>query len=284
MPHTPGWTDPYLWPAEGGAPSDVLRNRYGIRDPDQLAAREYRETTLRSIEIEQGRADIPATGDAAEWRAIHRHLFSNVYDWAGQFRTVRLYKGEFEFASPSYFEDYLAEVSAEIREIDWAALDQNQFIDRAARTHMLLNFIHPFREGNGRSEKLFLDRQISGARWELDYSHVDTEEWNWAGMWSRDTHGRKPTDHRVLIGVFRRITVPRADPATPTMLDPTNYRDLAIILGNIRAQTAGTHIGDAIDAAGLTGALGSDLPPTTGAPTTHGTPTPPNAPEIELDA
>ncbi|WP_280311155.1 Fic/DOC family protein [Nocardia abscessus] len=194
MPDTPEWTDPYLWPAEDGVHSDVLRNRYGLRDPEQLALREYRETALRSIEIKQGRADIPATGDAAEWCAIHRHLFSNVYDWAGQFRTVRLFKGEnFEFASPSMLEDYLTEVSAEIRETDWSALNLNQFIDRAARTHMLLNFAHPFREGNGRSEKLFLDRQISSARYELDYSQVDMKDWNWAGMWSRDTGGRKPT-------------------------------------------------------------------------------------------
>ncbi|MEU2043687.1 Fic/DOC family protein [Nocardia niwae] len=284
MPPNPEWTDPYLWPAEDGAHSEVLRNRYGIRDPEQLAAREYRETTLRSIEIEQGRADIPATSDAAEWRAIHRHLFANVYDWAGQFRTVRLYKGELEFASPSNFDDYLAEVSAEIREVDWASLNQNQFIDRAARTHMLLNFIHPFREGNGRSEKLFLDRQISDAQWELDYSRVEAKEWNWAGMWSRDTNGRRPTDHRVLLGVFRRITVPRADLVTPRALDPTNYRDLDIILGNIRAQTAGAHIGDAIEAAGLTSSRASDLPPTTSASPTRDTITAQNAPDVELDA
>ncbi|MBF6341624.1 Fic family protein [Nocardia abscessus] len=216
MPDTPEWADPYLWPAEDGVRSDVLRNRYGIRDPEQLAAREYRETALRSIEIEQGRADIPATGDAAEWCAIHRHLFSNIYDWAGEFRTVRLFKGEnFEFASPSVLEDYLTEASAEIREIDWPGLDLDQFVDRAARSHMLLNFAHPFREGNGRSEKLFLDRQVVSGRYELDYSQVTTKEWNWAGMWSRDTGGRKPTDHRVLLGVFRRITSRAPTPPRP---------------------------------------------------------------------
>ncbi|MGY2119537.1 Fic/DOC family protein [Nocardia gipuzkoensis] len=284
MPDTPEWTDPYLWPAEDGVPSDVLRNRYGLRDPEQLALREYRETALRSIEIEQGRADIPATGDAAEWCAIHRHLFSNVYDWAGQLRTVRLFKGEnFEFASPSMLEDYLAEVSAEIREIDWSVLNLNQFIDRAARTHMLLNFAHPFREGNGRSEKLFLDRQISSARYELDYSQVDTKDWNWAGMWSRDTSGRKPTDHRVLLGIFRRITVPRTDPTAPAVLDPTNHRDLNIILANIRTQTTGTHIGEAIDAAGLTGGLQSSLHPAADAPTTHDARVSQNSPDVGLD-
>ncbi|MEU5764037.1 Fic family protein [Nocardia sp. NPDC047648] len=283
MPHNPEWTDPYLWPAEDGEHSDVLRNRYGIRDPDQLALREYRETALRWIEIEQGRADIPATGDAAEWRAIHRHLFSNVYDWAGQFRTVRLYKGELEFANPSDIEDYLVEATAEIGEIDWSALDQNQFIDRAARAHMLLNFTHPFREGNGRSGKLFLERQIAAAQWALDYSLVETEEWNWASMWSRDTDGRKPTDHRVLLGVFRRITIPRADPTAPAVLDPTNHRDLAIILDNIRTQTTGAHIGDAIDAAGLTHGPHSGLQPTTDASTTHGTAVSQNAPDVSLD-
>ncbi|WP_051407333.1 Fic family protein [Nocardia sp. CNY236] len=257
MSEPPQWRDPYLWPA----PHDtVLRNRYGLKDPDQLKRREYRETLLRETEIRQGRADIPTTGTAEEWRAIHLHLFSNVYPWAGEYRTVRLFKSGLEFAAPSGLEQILADTTGEISQIDWSALDLNGFIDRAARAHMLLNYAHPFREGNGRSEKIFLDRQIASARYELDYTQVTTHEWNTAAVWSlsHKSHGQKPTDHRDLLGVFRRITVPRSNPsATEKPLDPTIHRDLNTILATIREQVSGSSIGDAIDAAGLTKSIQS---------------------------
>ncbi|MEU2102315.1 hypothetical protein [Nocardia sp. NPDC019255] len=118
----------------------------------------------------------------------------------------------------------------------------------------------------------------------MDYSLVETGEWNWAGMWSRDTGGRKPTSHRVLLGVFRRITIPRADPTAPAVLNPTNHRDLAIILDNIRTQTTGAHIGDAIDAAGLTHSPRSGVQTTAGASTTYGAAVSQNAPDVSLDA
>ncbi|MFD8249731.1 hypothetical protein [Nocardia sp. NPDC059691] len=69
----------YLWPSDAG--EMMLRNRYGLHNEAELARREHRETTKRELEIRTGKVDIPVTGDLAEWRAIHAHLFGNVYDW-----------------------------------------------------------------------------------------------------------------------------------------------------------------------------------------------------------
>jgi len=81
--------DSYFWEPGG----TVLRNLYGVRDGAVLARQEYRETYLRQVAIELGRVEIPRTYDAEHVRAIHRELFGNVYEWAGEYRTVGIAKG-----------------------------------------------------------------------------------------------------------------------------------------------------------------------------------------------
>ncbi|MEW1734384.1 hypothetical protein AB0346_00340 [Nocardia beijingensis] len=81
-----------------------------------------------------------------------------------------------------------------------------------------------------------------------------------------------------MLGVFLRITIPRADPTAPAVLDPTIHRDLAII----RTQTTGAHIGDAIDAAGLTHGPRYGVQPSTDASTTHSAAVSQSAPEVGL--
>ncbi|HLV56391.1 MAG TPA: cell filamentation protein Fic, partial [Actinotalea caeni] len=84
-----------IWESYFYPPPDdrTLRNLFDERDPQVLARLEYVETTERQRELMAGEVAIAQTYDAAHVRAIHRHLFQDVYEWAGQYRTVNMAKG-----------------------------------------------------------------------------------------------------------------------------------------------------------------------------------------------
>ncbi|MEW1734368.1 Fic family protein [Nocardia beijingensis] len=252
----------YLWPSDTG--EMMLRNRYGLHNEAELARREHRETAKRELEIRSGKVDIPVTGDLTEWRAIHAHLFGNVYDWAGQLRTVGMSKSGRDFLHPLHFDSFLPATLADLRAVPWAQLDRFRFVEYISYNYMRLNWAHPFREGNGRALGIFLDRQIADARYALDYSRLgeDPSEWNHAAWSACPEKYGAPTDYRPLLRIFSRITVARSATSTPT-LDPTDPHHLETILATIRHTAQGHETGDAIAAAGLTGSdiAAATLPP-----------------------
>jgi cell filamentation protein len=164
--------DPYAYPG-----SEVLRNKPGFRDARQLQDFEYRRTVQRGLElIEQ-----PVRGrfDLEHLKAIHRHLFQDVYDWAGQVRTVGMTKGASTFALPGMIEGYGRQVfDAIARDNHLEGLDKQAFVERLAHHFSEINALHPFREGNGRSTRVFLAQLAREAGYELDYSKVDASTWN----------------------------------------------------------------------------------------------------------
>jgi cell filamentation protein len=215
---SPQW-QAYLWPSDDPG-ATMLRNKFGTHNRDELQDLEYTMTAMRQDEIENGLVDIERTGDAAEWRAIHRHLFQDVYDWAGELRTIDLNKTGEPFLAERHLDIYLHTALSEIRAVDWADLDRDTFIDAATAAYMKLNFAHPFREGNGRSSRVFFDRLTSDARFELDYSRIEPQRWNEANRATMNMQYRIPTDHSPLVPMFDAITIDReeadqdADPDT----------------------------------------------------------------------
>ncbi len=241
----------YLWPSNAGPGEVMLVNLYGLHDPEELARREYSETALRALELQLGKVEIPSTGDLAEWQAVHSHLFGNVYSWAGELRTVSFtrHDGHY-FLHPQHFAEVIPQVFDAVADLDWADMTRYQFADNAARLYTLLNWVHPFREGNGRSTRLFLDRQIAAAPYMLDYTRVGAQRWETAAMASRPTKYTWPTNHRPVLAVFNEIASRRD--RSPTELDPLDPLDLQQIIDNARQSvTSGHATGAAIDAAGL---------------------------------
>lgn len=117
----------------------MLRNLYGERDGDVLAAREYVETSKQQFDIERGAVKIPRTYDAEHLRAIHKQLFGNVYEWAGEYRTVGMVKNGTPFAHPNDIPRYLADAGRIIRGADWSRMDRDQFASAAASTYAYIN-------------------------------------------------------------------------------------------------------------------------------------------------
>lgn len=147
------FADPYIDPATG-----ILRNLVGARTPAELEEREYVLTWARRVELEE----TPITGayDFKRLCETHRRLFQDIYDWAGKPRAVEISKGGSQFLVSSYIN------SAAGQTFDWLAdsgllapnVDDDHFIAAAADLLEKLNYIHPFREGNGRSGRAFLDQ------------------------------------------------------------------------------------------------------------------------------
>lgn len=139
--------DPYCWPG-----TTVLRNRAGLRDQTALDAFELDMTTQRASEaLPPGRLGV------RHYMAVHRHLFGDVYLWAGRRRTVRISKDSSAFAYPENIDREMAHLFGWLRERHHLrGLSTADFARDAAHFLAELNAIHPFREGNGRTSLAFL--------------------------------------------------------------------------------------------------------------------------------
>lgn len=159
--------DPYCYPG-----TDVLRNKLDLRDAEALEAFETEITAARAAEaLPGGRLSV------THYRAIHRHLFQDVYAWAGQLRTVRIAKGGNAFCFPEYIAPEMDKLFAKLRNDRWLrGLDIDRFAEGAANFLAILNHIHPFREGNGRTQLSFLAILADQAGHELDFDRLDPDE------------------------------------------------------------------------------------------------------------
>ena len=122
----------------------ILKNKLDLRDADAFEA-----------EVSDARADeeLPAGDlDFKHFKAIHEHLFQDVYDWTGKIRTVRMSKGENMFCFPENIENQAKKLFAQLKKNKFlVGLESQQFAEKAAHFLSELNVIHAFREGNGRS-------------------------------------------------------------------------------------------------------------------------------------
>ncbi len=190
----------------------VLKNRLGITDQSELAEVEYLLVASRTLELDDNPSLVSRTFDEAHLKAIHRHQLQDVYDWAGQIRTVPLYKGApGGFADPGdgSIHKYLEDAAELIRSTSWTALSADQFATQSATVFAFLNQAHPFREGNGRASKVFMQHLAHAAGYELDFSLVSANEWNRASMLSGPDLGAYTPVPDTLVPIFARIAAPR---------------------------------------------------------------------------
>ncbi|MBN9037600.1 MAG: Fic family protein [Rhizobiales bacterium] len=159
----------------------TLKNKLNIRDADALERVERRFVVQRMAEgVPSGNFGL------AHLKAIHRHLFQDVYEWAGEMRTVEISKGDSQFQFRRYIETGMADVQRRLAARDYLwGLDATAFSREAGQIMGDVNYAHPFREGNGRVQLLYLEQLARQAGHPLDLTKLDRDMWMTA---SRDAH------------------------------------------------------------------------------------------------
>ena len=147
----------------------ALENKLGLTSSADLAREEERISKKKALELfENGMLDKLEAGKFSALKAIHKYLFEDIYDFAGELRTVNIAKGNFRFAPLMYLQ-------AALENID--KMPQSNF-DEIIEKYVEMNIAHPFREGNGRSTRIWLDHILKNEIGKVvDWSKVDKEDY-----------------------------------------------------------------------------------------------------------
>lgn len=147
----------------------ALENKLGIKSSAELAREEERISKKKAVELfENGMLEKLEAGKFQTLCEIHKYLFDDIYDFAGKIRTVNLSKGNFRFAPLMYLE-------IAIKNVD--KMPQNTF-DEIVEKYVEMNIVHPFREGNGRSMRIWLDMMLKKQIGQVvDWSKIEKEDY-----------------------------------------------------------------------------------------------------------
>ena len=147
----------------------ALENKLGLTSSADLAREEERISKKKAIELfENGILDNLPAGKFSTLQTIHKYLFGDIYDFAGELRTVNISKGNFRFAPLMYLESALENIDK---------MPQSNF-DEIVEKYVEMNIAHPFREGNGRSTRIWLDHILKNEIGKVvNWSKVDKDDY-----------------------------------------------------------------------------------------------------------
>ena len=147
----------------------ALENKFGIKNSAELARKEERISKKKAVELfENGMLENLEAGKFQTLCEIHIYLFDDIYDFAGKIRTVNISKGNFRFAPLMYLETAIKNVDK---------MPQNTF-DEIVEKYVEMNIVHPFREGNGRSMRIWLDMMLKKQIGQVvDWSKIEKEDY-----------------------------------------------------------------------------------------------------------
>lgn len=184
--------------------STVLRNLLGVDDALILANAENDLVEYRIAELREKPGLVQRTFDLVHLQALHRQLFQDVYEWAGDLRTVGLAKGGGEsFIPPGSISMPVDHVVERIREFDFLRSITNDRVTREiAYLYDYLNYAHPFREGNGRTQREFFEQLLAESDRGLDWQLIEMSQLHEACHVARNDGNLDP-----LTSVIRAVLV-----------------------------------------------------------------------------
>lgn len=147
----------------------VLKNKLGIEDSIELAKAEEKITKMKAMKLfETGKLNLFEVGTFKSLSQIHKYLFEEVYEFAGKIRTENISKSNFRFASAMYLEEALKQIDKML---------QSNF-DEIVDKYIEMNIAHPFREGNGRSTRIWLDMILKKEMGKvIDWRKINKEDY-----------------------------------------------------------------------------------------------------------
>ena len=151
-----------------------LVNKLGIRDEKKLAEIEAQITFAKAVMLEE----TPIDDDFGfeHLKKIHAFLLCDLYEWAGQVRTVDISKKRTKFLDAASIESIGTKCFAKVKEGYFENLPFDEFVKRIAEFYNDVNYIHPFREGNGRTQRIYFTQLIRHYGYDINFADVDTDE------------------------------------------------------------------------------------------------------------
>ncbi|UMZ13097.1 putative adenosine monophosphate-protein transferase Fic [Pseudomonas sp. MPFS] len=154
--------------------SSVLKNKLNIQ---VMADLEVAERDITAVTVSRVVYVAPPYS-LENFKVLHRKLFSDLYEWAGELRNVDISKGGTRFCNCVRIEAEALKIFSALQKDSWlGGLDKEEFCKKLAEFYCELNMIHPFREGNGRVQRLFFEHLALSAGYELDWEDVSQSEW-----------------------------------------------------------------------------------------------------------
>ena len=155
--------------------SNCLINKLNIRDEKQLSQIEADITFAKLSELEQN--PIEGKFDFQHYKAIHKYLFEDLYDWAGAIRTVSMSKKGTSFVEPENIQQLATNCFSRLESQNFFKDYQfDSFVDGIVDFYCTTNMLHPFREGNGRTQRVFITQLIRNAGYDIDFSKIDLDK------------------------------------------------------------------------------------------------------------
>ena len=155
--------------------TDCLINKFNIREEKQLAKLEASITLAKTVELERN----PISGyfDFEHYKQIHKYLFEDLYDWAGVVRTVDISKKGTNFISADKIETVANACFQRLEDHNYFKnLGFDDFVENIVDFYCSTNMLHPFREGNGRTQRIFIAQLIRFCGYDINFSEIDTDE------------------------------------------------------------------------------------------------------------
>lgn len=152
----------------------VLINKLDIRDENQLNALEQ---SITSVLIAKASMEISFENvDFEFYKSLHKYVFSDIYEWAGEIRKVNISKKATNFCPVERIEENGLRIFNNLNKTNYLRdLNDNEFIDKFVELYCELNYLHPFREGNGRIQRLFLSMLLEHNGKKIDFTDIDED-------------------------------------------------------------------------------------------------------------
>lgn len=155
--------------------TSCLVNKLDIRDERILSEYEAMVTTAKIALLEK--SPLPGAFDFAHYKAIHQYLFEDIYDWAGQIRTVDMSKKGTAFVKAAEIEALGNRAFARLNcKRSFVGLGHEEFVEKIVDFYSVVNLLHPFREGNGRTQRVFFTQLIRNAGYDIQFALIDADE------------------------------------------------------------------------------------------------------------